>query len=299
LFLAAFAILVVLAVPAAAQGSVTDDASRDQIVLSGQLIVPQGETVDTALIFHGPAAIEGTVTGAVVVFDGRTDISGRVDGDVVVFNGAVTVRSGAQIGGDLVTTDTPTVEPGATITGQQQRVATRFDAEDVGFASRFVWWIGYSVSTLVLGLLLLLVAPALDGAIDRTTRERMGASIGLGVAVFLLLPVVAVLFLVVVVAIPLGLFLLLALALLYTIGYVAGAHAIGRRLVKPPTSRFLAFLLGWGIVRVLALVPFLGGLVWTVVSIFGLGVLWVASRRARAQEIVPPAPPPAPVATGT
>jgi cytoskeletal protein CcmA (bactofilin family) len=298
LFLAAFAILVVFAVPAEAQGTTTDDSSRDQIVLSGQLIVPQGETVDTALIFHGPAAIEGTVTGSVVVFDGRTDISGRVDGDVVVFNGAVTVRSSAQIGGDLVTTDSPTVEPGATITGQRQRVATRFDAGDIGFASRFVWWIGYSVSTLVLGLLLLLIAPGLDGAIDLTSRMRLGASIGLGVAVFFLLPVVAVLFLVVVIAIPLGLFLLLALALLYTIGYVAGAHAIGRRVVKPPTSRFIAFLLGWGVVRVLALVPILGGLAWTVVSIFGLGVLWVASRGPRAEEAIPPTPPPAPVATG-
>jgi len=50
-------------------------------------------------------------------------------------------------------------------------------------------------------------------------------------------------------------------------------------------------------VRVLGLVPFLGGLVWTLVSIFGLGVLWVASRRARSQEMIPP-PPPTPVTTG-
>ncbi len=289
--LAAFVIVLVLAVPASALGSTTDVTSRDQVVLSGQLVVAQGETVDTALIFHGPATIEGTVTGSVVVFDGRTDVSGHVEGDVVVFNGAVTVRSGAEIGGDLVTTDTPTVESGATVTGKRQRVATRFDAGDIGFASRIAWWIGYSVSTLVLGLLLLLIAPALDGAIVRAFRERTGASIGLGVAVFFLLPLVAVLFLVVVVAIPLGLFLLLALALLYTVGYVAGAHAIGRMIVKQPTSRFLAFLVGWGIVRVLGLVPFLGGAVWTLVSIFGLGVLWVASRGARAEASTPPTPP--------
>ena len=298
-FLAAFVIVGVLAVPASAQGSSTDDTSRDQVVLSGQLIVPQGETVDTALIFHGPATIAGTVTGSVVVFDGRTDISGHVAGDVVVFNGAVTVRSGALIGGDLVTTDAPTAEPGATVTGQQQRVATRFNAGDIGFASRIAWWIGYSVSTLVLGLLLLLIAPALDGAIVRAFRQRTGASIGLGVAAFFLLPLIAVLFLIVVIAIPLGLFLLLALALLYTVGYVAGAHAIGRMLVKQPTSRFLAFLLGWGIVRVLGLVPVLGGAAWTVISIFGLGVLWVASRRAPAQDVAPPMPPPAPVGAGT
>jgi hypothetical protein len=295
--LGALVIVLVLAVPASAQGSTNDNPPRDQIVLSGQLIVPSGETVDTALIFHGPATIAGTVTGAVVVFDGRTDISGHVAGDVVVFNGAVTVRSGAQVGGDLVTTGVPTVEPGATVVGQQQRVATRFNTGDIGFASRIVWWIGYSVSTLVLGLLLLLVAPALDGAIVRTFRQRTGASIGLGVAAFFLLPLIAILFLVVVIAIPLGLFLLLGLALLYTVGYVAGAHAIGRIVVKQPTSRFLAFLVGWLIVRVLGLVPVLGGVVWTLVSIFGLGVLWVASRRAgvEVETAIPPTPPPAPL----
>ena len=58
--LCGFVFVVVLAVPGSAQGSTNDNPSRDQIVLSGQLVVPQGETVDTALIFHGPATIAGT-----------------------------------------------------------------------------------------------------------------------------------------------------------------------------------------------------------------------------------------------
>lgn len=261
--------------------------SRDQIVLNGTLTVAEGETVDTALLGHGIATIDGTVTGAVVVFDGRTDISGTVQGDVFVFNGTVAVHSGAVIEGDLVTRESPNVESGATIRGKQQRLSARFDAADIGFASRVAWWIGYSVSTLVLGLLLLLIMPTLDPAIVRAKRERMGGAIGFGVLLFLLLPIVAVLFLVVIVAIPLGLFLLLALALLYTVGYVAGAHAIGRRLVKSPTSsRFAAFLAGWAILRVFGLIPVIGGIVWTLASIFGLGLLWVAARRS------PPAPMP-------
>src|SRR6266480_7179656 len=96
-FLMALVIMVVLAIPASAQGFASDPTSRDQIVLSGQLIVPQDDTVDTALIFHGPASIDGTVTGSVVVFDGRTDISGTVRGDVLVFTGEAIVRSGAEI----------------------------------------------------------------------------------------------------------------------------------------------------------------------------------------------------------
>ena len=288
----------VLATPAAAVNGDDELTDRDQIVMNGRLLVAEGDTVDTAVLFHGSATIDGTVTKSVVVFDGPTEISGHVQQDVFVFNGAVTVRSGAQIDGDLVTSETPNVEPGATVAGQQQRISTRFDAGAFGVASRFAWWLGYSVSTLVLGLLLLLFAPGLDAAIVRAMRERMGASIGFGALVFFLLPIVAILLLVIVVALPLGLFMLLALGLLYTVGYVAGAHAIGRLLVKAPTSRFLAFLVGWGILRVLGLVPVLGGLVWTLASIFGLGVLWVASRRAPAEPMQARAIPPAPTTAG-
>jgi hypothetical protein len=284
-------VLGALAAPASAADGDDDLTDLDQIVMNGRLLVPEGDTVDTAVLFHGSATIDGTVTGSVVVFDGPTDISGHVQEDVVVFNGDVTVRSGARIEGDLVTSQTPTVEPGATVVGQQQRVSVRFDADAFGVASRIAWWIGYSVSTLVLGLLLLLFAPGLDTAILRSARERIGASIGFGALVFFVLPIVAVLFLVIVVALPLGLFILLALGLLYTVGYVAGAHALGRILVNVPTTRFVAFLVGWGILRVIALVPVLGGLAWTLVSIFGLGVLWVASRRAAAPMQTPAAPP--------
>ncbi len=285
------------ATPAAANSN-DELTDRDQIVMNGRLIVAEGDTVDSAVLFHGSATIDGTVTKSVVVLDGPTEISGHVQQDVFVFNGAVTVRSGARIDGDLVTSETPTVEPGATISGQQQRVSTRFDAGAIGVASRVAWWLGYSISTLVLGLLLLLFAPRVDAAIVRAMRERTGASIGFGALVFFLLPIVAVLMLVIIVALPLGLFMLLALGLLYTVGYVAGAHAIGRLLVKAPTSRFLAFLAGWAILRAVGLIPVLGGLVWVLASIFGLGVLWVASRRAAAEPSQTRAIPPAPTTVG-
>jgi len=281
-----------LASPATAQDADTDPKD-EQIVLSGQLLVAEGETVDSAVIFNGPAVIEGTVTESVVVFNGRTEISGTVEGDVVVFNGSVTVRSGATVGGNLVTVDDPNVEPGATVRGEQRRVSTEFDATAFGFASRIAWWIGYSVSTLLLGLALLALAPGLDLAVAAAARERTGATIGFGAGAFFLLPLAAVLLLVIVVAIPLGLFLMLAFALLYTIGYVAGAHVLGRRIMAPPKSRFVAFLVGWAILRAIALIPFVGGLTWMITAIVGLGALWVAARGT------PSSPPTTPASLAT
>lgn len=284
------ALLVVGASSAAAQDD-ADSTDRDQIVFTGSLVVPEGETVDTALIFDGPATIDGTVTETVLVFNGDTEISGTVGQDVVVFNGDVVVRSGAVIEGDLVTQGTAEVEDGATIRGNRTNIVTRFDF-DIGIASRFVWWIGISLSMLILGLLLHAFAPGLGDAVRDAVRARMGSSIGWGVALFFLIPIGSVLLLVTVVGIPLGIFFLLALALIYSVGYVVGATGVGAMLVKSPTtSRFVVFLAGWAILRALALIPVVGGLVWLAATAWGLGLFAIAVRSRPAPMAPPPAPP--------
>jgi hypothetical protein len=294
--LAACSVAIVAAPSAFAQDEGTTPGADDQVVLTGELLVPEGATVATAVIFNGDATIEGTATESVVVFNGDVEISGTVGDDVVAFNGRVVVRSGAEVDGDLVSRQQPLIEDGATVRGEVKGISRRFDLEGLGWVGRYVWWLGYSISTLILGLVLLLFAPRVDAPLADAFRRRMGASFGFGAAIFFLLPIAAVLLLVVVVAIPLGLFLLLALALLYTTGYIAGAHVLGRQLVKPPSSRFVAFLVGWMILRGIGLIPFLGGLVWMVAALAGLGAIVIAARGSTRATVppVPPAPIPAP-----
>jgi hypothetical protein len=289
----AFACLVIFIPGALAQDDGPD--TDDQIVITGRLEVPEGETVQHAVIFNGNATVGGTVERSLLVFNGRTEITGTVAEDVVVFNGDVVLRSGARVGGDVVSLRAPQIEDGATVGGEVQDLQTRWDYWDATFIGRLGWWLAFTVSSLVLGLgLLLLASSGLDSVAIRALRERLGATIGFGLLVFVLLPVIAVLLLVTIVGIPLGLFLLLALALIYSIGYAIGALALGRLVVKPPTSRYLAFLAGWGALRVLALVPFLGGVAWLVATVLGLGTLWVAARARRTGEVRPAVVPPMP-----
>jgi hypothetical protein len=270
---------------------------HDQIVLTGSLVVAADETVDAAVILDGPALVEGTVRETLVVLNGDAEISGTVEEDVVVINGDVVIRSGAEIGGDLVSQSTPTVEEGATIRGERSNPMTRFDFDfATGFAGRIAWWIAYSVSVLILGLLLLAFAPRLFPAVRQVATADLGSSIGWGIGLFFLLPVGAVLLLVTVVGIPLGVFTLLALAFLYTLGYVVATIGLGSRVMRSTQSRFVAFLGGWVILRLLALIPFVGGWLWFLGSVWGLGLLAVAIRRGRADEPAgPPPPPPVPV----
>jgi hypothetical protein len=69
----------------------------------------------------------------------------------------------------------------------------------------------------------------------------------------------------------------------------------------------LAFLAGFGILRVLALIPFVGGLVWLGATVWGLGALVLAARAAGRDPTSqpatapvggPPVPPPPPILMG-
>jgi cytoskeletal protein CcmA (bactofilin family) len=288
---------VLAALPAFAQGQGPPREDAAQIVLIGRLVITADEEVDTAVIFDGPAFVEGTVHESLVVFNGDAEIVGTVEQNVVVFNGNVVVRSGAEIGGDLVTRSTPQVEEGATVRGERRSVTTEIDISSVGFGGRVVWWIAYSVSVLILGLLLLVFAPQLFQAVRDTVRARLGASIGWGVGLFFLLPIGSVLLLITVVGIPLGLSLLFALAFIYTLGYVVATVAVGSMIMRTSSSRWVVFLVGWIVLRLLALIPVVGGLLWFLGSVWGLGLLAVAihgrpaDRPATATPPTPPMPP--------
>jgi len=94
-------------------------------------------------------------------------------------------------------------------------------------------------------------------------------------------PLLAVLALVTLVGIPFGIALLLAAIPVVLVAYVTSAWMLGRRVLRNrSTSRWVALFAGWGILRVLALIPVVGALVGLVATVVGLGALAVALWRA-------------------
>ena len=279
-------LVLALAPPAWAQDAQGPEAF---VVLSGRADVPQGQQVGDLVVFHGSSTVDGTVNGSLTAFDAPVTISGRVNGDVVVFNGRLELRSGANVTGDVVSQQAPVVASGATIGGERRRVQTNVRWDGFGWAGRLAWWLAVSVSTLVVGLVLVWLVGRGAGRILEAGRTQIGPAIGWGLLGFFGLPVLAVIALVTLVGIPLGLGVLAALGLIYALGYSASAWILGRSLLRPPTAWVAAFLVGWAILRVLALIPILGGLVWFVAVVFGLGVLVVAIWWGRSAGRAAPA----------
>jgi hypothetical protein len=78
---------------------------------------------------------------------------------------------------------------------------------------------------------------------------------------------------------------------IYALGYGASAWILGRSLLRPPTAWVAALLVGWAILRVVALVPILGGLVAPRRRCSAWGCWWWPSgEAARPPGAAPTAP---------
>jgi cytoskeletal protein CcmA (bactofilin family) len=268
------ALLLCWVLPASAVAA--GDPGR-RVVVEGPVLVDRGQTTSDVYVADGDVTVRGTVDGDLVVADGDVTVRGRVTGDVVTLAGTAILGRRAQVDGDVRYADKkPQVAPGANVGGDVKKL--KFD--DAATAVKIGVWVAVTVSTLVLGLVLLLLFPRAADAVARTSRSRTGMVALTGVLAFILIPLIGVAVLFTVVGIPLGIGLLLAWLPLYGLAYTAGAFLVGRLVVRSG-SRILAFVAGLAILRVLAIVPFLGELAWAVATIFGLGALLTAALRAR------------------
>lgn len=289
------------AVPSAAFGAATQPQDQGAVVLSGDVHVPAGETVESVVVFDGSVLVAGTVRGSVVTFSGSVRIAdgGSVGRDVVIFDGQLMMHGGARVGNDVAVFDgLATIEDGARVEGDvyADHRAISPGAEIAGTTTstaRFAWgaewagvalwiglWIAVAVSLLLLGLLFVWLAPRAGDAVARAGRRSIGPSIGWGAAMVFGLPAVAGLAMATVVGLPLGFALLLALGLIYALGTVAGMWFLGRSILRSG-SRVGAFAIGWAIVTVVAFIPGLGALALLAVTWFGLGAMVVATYGAR------------------
>jgi cytoskeletal protein CcmA (bactofilin family) len=293
LILVALLALVALAAPAAA-----DAKRKDQVVISGSVDVPRNGTARDIVIVDGPVRIAGHVTGDVIAVAGKVTISGRVDGDVVTLAGRLRLLGGARVGGDASYGDEkPIVASGATVDGKIKKVKNKIGVGAFAWAIGLIFWLAVTASALILGVLVVAFTPRVVESAWETAEGRLGAVIGMGAGLFIGIPLVAALVAATVFGLPLAVLLLLAVLPLYALGYVTSAWILGRRILSGRRDRFVPLLIGLLILRIIALIPFLGGLAGICATAFGLGALGLAAWRVGgARHGGPPQGAPAPAA---
>ena len=264
-------------------------AATDHVVITGGAVVAPGQTAGDVIVIDGPVTIAGHATGNVVAVSGPIRLSGRVDGDVIAVSDRALLGPRARVGGDLRYGDErPVLAPGARVAGTISNEDWADTTSGWGWVSSFAWWLAVSVSTLLVGVLLVWLAPRALSAAERTVHEHIAATIAWGLGIAIGAPLLAILALVTLVGIPFGIALLLAGIPVLVVAYTTSAWLVGSRVLRERSgSPWAALLAGWGILRVLALIPVAGGLVGLIATVAGLGALTVAlwhARRPRAVE---------------
>ncbi|HET8956206.1 MAG TPA: polymer-forming cytoskeletal protein [Solirubrobacterales bacterium] len=280
--LALFLSLAALALPAASPAQTSDHAEDAIVVVSGDVTVARGQTVDGVFVVSGDVRIAGHVDGDVVLVSGDVTVNGRIDGDLITIGGQARLLPRAFVDGDVRYGDERPIVAGDAIVRGDVTKKNGLDSLDLfPFLGAVVFLIGTFVSTAVFGALLLLIAPRAADAIEARSHERIGPLIAIGIAIAIALPVAAVVAGVTIVGLPLAFVILLALLPLGAVAYCASAWVLGRRMVKAPRNRFLAFLAGLAVLEAVSFVPIVGWIVGLAAVVFGLGLVGAAIGAAR------------------
>lgn len=262
----------------------------------------------------GHATIAGRVAGDVVVVLGTLDVAPTafIDGSLIVIGSSATVADGARVRRDAVMVggrlDAPaSFAPGGdyTLIGPQvfnERLAGVFDwlARGLLWGRPIVpslWWVWMVLAVFFLGYLVLGVMfeqPVRE--ISETLDARPFTTLVVGFLITLIFGPVCVLLAVSVVGIAVIPLVLAGLVAAFVLGKIGTMRWIGRRVAgpgeTPRADAFRSFVIGFVIVSIAYMVPALGLLTWTILSVFGLGGATLAfiSAYRRESPVFPRAP---------
>ena len=253
------------------------------------------------IVFAGEADLDGKMQRDLLGMVGRTDLDGLIGGQVWIRGGSLTVASTAEIRGPATFEgpQQPVVESGAKLASPIRTEITQETRRNRRTAARVATRAIFSYgAALVVGILLLVVFP---GFFRATLREAgaIGLPIGIGAlaliaGAFLLVLGVLLLF----VGVGAGVAGAMAYAPILYVAQVFVGTWLGNKIMGEPPAITSAVIgrmaVGLLILRVAGLIPFLGGLVWLAILLWGTGaVLLSFYRMSRGESAAPNVPFPA------
>lgn len=307
---------------------IIDSTINGDLIAAGRTIIVNG-LVNGSIIAAGETVnINSEVTHAVRVMGRTLNISGTIGGDLLVAGEEFSMASTSEIGGDLllgagsafidglikgdinsginsltiastasiqgklnyISENEANIQPGAQIKGIINHKLPDLPDVKKGLEACRLWWIvlGF-LMTLVLGIIIVLLAPIRVKAVTESIHTHPWASLGWGVVILIVTPIAALIVCITIIGLPLGLIALAlyAIAIYITqifVGLFIGQLIIGAfKKVETRAALVGSLALGLAILGLLRLIPLVGFFFGLVTVLFGLGAIFVSKRKLRAE----------------
>jgi cytoskeletal protein CcmA (bactofilin family) len=251
----------------------------DLMAMASTLTVQNEASVGRDLIGAiGTGTFAGPIRRNVKVAGSELTFSGPVGGDVTVSAATLKLAEGAAIQGNLDYTSNQTVNSaGGTVAGSTHHY---YPSNGPTLLSYVIGWFQTLVGFLLLGMLLILVAPRFNEKAVAAYKTAPWSRLGVGLAILLVVPFVVLFTFVAGLIVGgwwLALFLLAAYVFVTLVAYAIVGEMIGRftfeRLGQTAVHPLLALLLGMPVLLILTTIPFVGWLFGFVVVVYGVGVV--------------------------
>jgi hypothetical protein len=135
---------------------------------------------------------------------------------------------------------------------------------------------------------LILVIPGTVSLVTESLREKPGASIGWGALLLFVTPIAAIIICITIIGLPVGLITLALWIILIYLAQIPVSLLLGKlilqRFIMIGESRGVmigCLALGLLILKLLAIIPYIGFLIGLVVTLFGMGTMIVSIRNRR------------------
>jgi len=255
--------------------------SQDAFKIGGDLVVAESQVVNDAFVIGGDLTVQ---SGAIV------------QGDVFTIGGNVQLRDDAQISGDafaiggkLIRAESAIVSGSEfTLLENYAGLFERFGVLGTLYLSNVAIWGVTFVVAAIAGCLLLLLLPGHIEAIATAVHARPFMSLVYGIGGFIALIVLTVLTagsVVGAIVIPLA---NIAVLLTWLLGGISICVWLGQRLrSKKPEARFQHFWLGLVLLFVISLIPIAGGLLVSLITLFGFGATLLSRYGVQTANSLP------------
>jgi len=245
-------------------------------------IDPTGKVGGSVTTFLNTLTIDGTVGRDILAFGNETTIAGNIGGSIQAQGNTLKFNSGAQVNGPVKFKGehAPDVSSGAKlaipVVFTQEEHHKRY--EESGF---YVWRVIWTATVVLFGLVLFNLLPNFARA-SVASAERYGASFGLGVLVLFGVPIAAFIACITVVGLVIGIStFILWMTTLFCAQIVVGT-IVGQWLMGHATETWQLIgrmVVGVIVVRVVGMIPFLGGWIRFAVVLWGMGAISLAIYR--------------------
>lgn len=267
--------------------NISGTIGRDLLVAGDKVsIASTAEIGSDLLLGAGTALIDGLIKGDInsgvenLTISSTASILGKL---TYISENEATIQSGAQIMGPI-THKLPDIKERLAV-GTHRLPAVKERLTLVGFWGRVIGFL----MTLLLGIIIVLLAPRRMKAITESIRTRPWASLGWGAIILIFTPIAALIACITIIGLPLGLITLvlygitLCLTQLF-IGLFIGQLIIGSsRGVESRAALVGALVLGLAILSLLRLIPYLDFVIGLATVLFGLGAILVSGRKLRTE----------------